>query len=96
MIKLFENHITQEVYLEILASHLLPFGLNRFGTDWFLHQDNDPKHTSRLCAFFLEQNEIKYSPDLNPIKMVWADMKKYIASQMCESIEQVSLAISEY
>jgi transposase len=37
-----------------------------------------------------------YSPDLNPIKMVWADMKKYIASQMCESIEQVSLAISEY
>jgi len=28
--------------------------------------------------------------------MVWADMKKYIASQMCESIEQVSLAISEY
>ena len=28
--------------------------------------------------------------------MIWADLKKYIASQMCESIEQVSLAISEY
>jgi len=53
--------MTQEVYLEILACHLLPFGLNRFGTDWFLHQDNDPKHTSRLCAFFLEQNEIKWA-----------------------------------
>jgi hypothetical protein len=28
--------------------------------------------------------------------MVWTDMKKFIASQMCEIIEQVSLAISEY
>jgi hypothetical protein len=52
--------MTQEVYLEILASHFLPFGLNRYGSNWILHQDNDPKHNSYLCANFLKENEINW------------------------------------
>ena len=52
--------MTSEVYLELLADHCVPFGLNRFGNDWFLHQDNDPKHTSRICTDFLHLHRIKW------------------------------------
>ena len=48
-----------EFYVEILAYYLIPNARELYGKNWILHQDNDPKHTSRLCAFFLEQNEIK-------------------------------------
>ena len=52
--------MTQEVYLELLAIHLVPFGLNNYGNNWYLHQDNDPKHTSRLCTDFLKRHHINW------------------------------------
>ena len=52
--------MTQEVYLEILAYHCLPFGFSRYGSNWNLHQDNDPKHTSFLCTDFLRNNDVNW------------------------------------
>ena len=52
--------MNQEIYLEILDSHLIPFGLNRYGTNWFLHQDNDSKHFSNLCSNYLLENRINW------------------------------------
>ena len=48
--------MNQNVYLDILTSHLLPFANGQYeGGEWILHQDNDPKHKSALCRGFLER-----------------------------------------
>ena len=47
-------------------------------------QDNDPKHTSNLALDYLDSEDINYwrtpseSPDLNPIEMLWAEMKYFL------------------
>jgi len=47
------------LYLEILADFLLPFMAKNFNViDGVTHQDNDPKHTSRLYTNFLENSGI--------------------------------------
>ena len=36
--------MNQEVFLEIPALHLVPFGLNKYGNNWILHQDKMKKN----------------------------------------------------
>ena len=51
-------------------------------------QDNDPKHKSRYALDFLKSNGINYwptpseSPDLNPIEMLWSEMKTHIRKRV--------------
>ena len=56
--KTFENNMNKEMYCEILCDYLLPFAYSRYGNNWFLHQDNDPKHTSAFCRFFIQSQNI--------------------------------------
>lgn len=77
-----------ELYNEIISDYLIPFACAEYGIrNFVLHQDNDPKHTSRLCSNFLKLNNIKWikapskSPDLNPIEWLWNDMKTWIRNQ---------------
>ena len=47
------------LYNEILDDYLLPFVREKyFNQEYYLHQDNDPKHCSILCRSFLEDNNI--------------------------------------
>ena len=47
------------MYLNIITNHLLPFANGQYEEGrWVLHQDNDPKHTSRLCRGFLEREQV--------------------------------------
>lgn len=47
-------------------------------------QDNDPIHTSGYAAEWLRTNGVNWwktpaeSPDLNPIKNLWHELKEYI------------------
>ena len=62
----------------------MPSHLVCFGPSFILQQDNDPKHTSRLCKDYLTKKESDgvlhqmtwppQSPDLNPVQMVWDEM----------------------
>jgi hypothetical protein len=49
--------MNQPMYLDILTNH---FSLSANGQyedgHWLFHQDNNPKHTSRLCQGFLEMS----------------------------------------
>uniref|UniRef100_A0A8B9HBQ6 Transposase Tc1-like domain-containing protein n=1 Tax=Astyanax mexicanus TaxID=7994 RepID=A0A8B9HBQ6_ASTMX len=49
-----EGTLNQHGYYSILQRHASPSGLD---DHLFFHQDNDPKHTSRLCKGYLTKKE---------------------------------------
>ena len=71
-------------YHSILQRYAIPFGLRLVGQSFVFQQDNDPKHTSRLCKAYLTKKESNgvlhqmtwppQSADLNPIEMVWDEL----------------------
>ncbi|CAF0852040.1 unnamed protein product [Brachionus calyciflorus] len=85
-----------KLYNEILSDFLLPFGAINYDFDYFLHQDNDPKHKSSECRSFLEKNGINWirspprSPDLNPIEMLWHEMKAYVRKFNCTTDAEIA------
>ena len=81
----FEGIMDAEFYVtEILSDGLLPFVRETFPDGHRFQQDNDPKHTSRRVARFMEENDINWwktppeSPDLNPIELPWHELKHFI------------------
>ena len=79
---------TFSLYCEILQTTLVPllaekFHLPQHTTHWFI-QDNNPKHVSWMAqAIYLEKwiNWFQMppeSPDINPIKNIWHELKKFI------------------
>ena len=79
-----EGTLNQHGYHSILQWHAIPSGLRLLGLSFNFQQDNDPKHTSRLCkSFFTKKKSDRVlrqmtlspqSPDLNPIEMVLDEM----------------------
>ena len=68
----------QKMYQQILICHGIPSGLRLVDQGFVYQQDNDSKHTSKLCKNYLDKKEAKgklqkldlppQSPDLNPIE----------------------------
>jgi hypothetical protein len=51
--------MTEEVFVDIMAHHFLPKAQKLFPQkDYILHQDNDPKHTSKMAREFLTNSDI--------------------------------------
>ena len=76
--------LNQNGYHSILQCHAIPSGVRLVGQGFILQQDNDPKHTSRLCHNDLRRKEQEcrlqitewpaQSPDLDPIQLVWDEL----------------------
>ena len=84
-ILIFDGNMDAKFYVEeILARTLLPFIQSKFAEGHRFQQDNDPKHTSRLAKDYMEQQGINWwktppeSPDLNPIELVWHELKHFL------------------
>lgn len=95
-IAIIEGKMNSQVYQDILQENLRPsvhqLKLNR---RWVLQQDNDPKHRSKSTTEWLKQKKIRLlewpsqSPDLNPIEMLWHDLKKAIHTRHPKNIAEL-------
>ena len=84
---IFDGIMHAELYCRILETTLLPF-INQTLPDHRFMQDNDSKHTSRRARAFFEENDVNWwrtppeSPDLNPIDILWHELKFYLESKV--------------
>ncbi|KAK3511451.1 hypothetical protein QTP70_008891 [Hemibagrus guttatus] len=84
------------VYQKILKENVQPSvsDLN-LKQPWVLQQDNDPKHTSKSTSEWLKKNKMKtlegpsQSPDLNPIEMLWHDLKKVVHARKPSNVAEL-------
>jgi hypothetical protein len=104
-VHVFTENLDAELMRRILKEHLMksahmfwPRGL------WHFQQDNDPKHTSRIVTDYLQRDLcikdycIKwppYSPDLNPIENLWADLKKRVEKRNPTKVEELKEAVEK-
>jgi len=48
------------MYAEIIRSVIFPFSIEKYGSKMSLHQDNDPKHSSKLCVRTMDAYKISW------------------------------------
>ncbi len=81
---------------EILKENVWPSVCDlKLKRTWFMQQDNDPKHTMKSTSEWLKKNKIKVlewpnqSTDLNPIKMLWHDLKQSIHARKPSNVAEL-------
>ena len=70
------------LYVNILQETLIPFIKAVYPDQHRFMQDNDPKHVSNHAKQYLQDNNINWSPDLNPIENLWHELKEYLRREV--------------
>ncbi|KAK3534889.1 hypothetical protein QTP70_001921 [Hemibagrus guttatus] len=84
------------VYQKILKENVRPSVCDlKLKRTCVLQQDNDPKHTSKSTSEWLKKNKMKtlewpsQSPGLNPIEMLWHDLKKVVHARKPSNVAEL-------
>ena len=90
------GNMNSAVYQKILKENVRPSVRDlKLKRTWVLQQDNDPKHTSKSTSEWLKKNKMKtlewpsQSPDLNPIEMLWHDLKKAVHARKPSNVAEL-------
>jgi transposase len=96
---IFNENMDGKLLQGILGTHLVESAELHFDVEhaepWWFLQDNDPKHKSKLVQAWLFNNGIQcldfppYSPDLNPIEHLWADLARRVEKFQCDTMEEL-------
>lgn len=84
----FRGTMRENDFQELCEAFLIPFIDENYPHYHRLHMDNAPSHSSYSTKLFLMlRNVIHFktpaqSPDLNPIELVWNDMKYFIKTEV--------------
>lgn len=96
----FREIMDANFYVDILQRHEQEIN-SLFGNNWRFQHDNDPKHTSRVCQTFINENfpEVidwpSNSPDLNPIENLWAIVKRNVEMRMPHNLSELEQYMTE-
>lgn len=92
----FNGTLNKELFAEYIKKRIAP----TFLPDDILLLDNSSVHTSKLVIQTLKECGIKYlflppySPDLNPIELLWAYVKSVLRKLKARTYEKLETAIN--
>jgi hypothetical protein len=102
---IFNEKLNKKTLKSIVEKHLKQSAALYYETDppelYYVLQDNDPKHTSRLVRNWFHNAGLTlldyppYSPDLNPIEHVWSDMARRVETRPASTMEELQDVIAE-
>ena len=78
-------------FIGLMRESMAPFIHSTFPEGHRLIMDNDPKHKSKETTVWLKANDINHwltppqCPDLNPIELVWHELKVKVAESKPQS-----------
>src|SRR3954469_10559809 len=102
---IFNENMNAMKLHHILGTHLIESAELHFDIEhakhWWFLQDNALQHKSVLVRIWLFNNGIQcidfppYSPDLNPIENLWADLARRVEEFQCETMEELQDIVAE-
>ncbi len=93
---IIDGTMNSALYQKILKENVRPSVCDlKLKHTWVMQQDNDRKHTSKSTSEWLKKDKIKVlewlsqSPDLNPIEMLWHDVKQSIHARKQSNVAEL-------